>query len=684
MYLTKHFFLICKKMQRLFSFAKKTMPKISKTENIALQSGTTSVEKYIFSGISSHEHFTKYKPHILSPTDTEMIKKAPKILSTVREYDILKNRTTPIEHPFWDAAKTNGFFSLIVPDEYGGKKMSATGLSTLLQSLASVSASVPVHVMVPNSLGPSELLAHYGTSAQKDYFLPKLAKGSIPCFGLTSLYAGSDAAGSMTDTGTVFMEDNQIKFRLDCEKRYITLAPVADIIGIAFKIIDKNNLLEDICGRPVDGEITLALVERGHDGLHIGNYLDPLGVGFANGTVVAKDMIIDIDDVIGGVSGVGEGWKFLMEALAAGRGIALPAGAAGSSKMLTNSVSAYCTVRQQFKLPIYKFEGIQEKLADMALKTYEIDSLVSFMNSVLDNNEKPPILSAILKQRTTELGRDIVNHAMDICAGAAICMGDQNFVAPVYLSTPIGITVEGSNTMTRSLLIFGQGIVRSHPHMLSLINSIQDDNEKQFSNIVKSMIKDNIVLTISPTLFMEPLDRFARFFAMSSNMSLILGGELKRREYLSGRYADMLSYILAGYTMQWKADNTDLGNSIILKAATKRNLSRLYACAQDLIDNHPHSYLHHFMYRRVVGWNQFKDVDDIQKTQLALELCTHNSSLRSLFEKGTFMNRHPNIKRMEDFMSGKDTSKETIEKILSVDDYVISFGSLADTKKHDL
>ena len=292
------------------------MPKISKTERIALESGTTGVERLVFNGRMNHKSLSHYKQAQLSKIDKEMLNKVPSLAKTVNEYEILNNRITPASHKFWNKAKTDGFFSLIVPEEYGGKKMTSTGLSKLLQRLSSVSASIPVHVMVPNSLGPAELISLYGTHEQKEYFLPKLARGDIPCFGLTSLHAGSDAAGSMTDVGTVYVaDDGSIRIKLTFKKRYITLAPVADIIGIAFKLEDKDGQLQKLCGRHVDGDITLALLERDAMGLRIGDYLDPLGVGFANGTIEADAIDIGIDDVIGGVGGVGNGWKFLMEAL---------------------------------------------------------------------------------------------------------------------------------------------------------------------------------------------------------------------------------------------------------------------------------------------------------------------------------------------------------------------------------
>lgn len=653
-------------MKRLFQFAKTTLPRISRTEQIALESGTVGMERAIFQGMINFNTLKKYKPSKPTSIDEAMFSKLPNIINTVDESSIFMNRLTPKNHPFWNQAKKDGFFSLIVPEEYGGKKMSPSGLSILLQKLSSVSASLPVHVMVPNSLGPAELIALYGTEEQKKYHLPKLAQGNIPCFGLTSLHAGSDAAGSMTDTGTVVKKGGIIKLILNCEKRYITLGPVADVVGLAFKIVDPENLLQQIVGKNVDGEITLAIVEKNHTNLQLGFYTDPLGVGFANGTVVAKNMEIDVSDIIGGVDGIGQGWKFLMEALAAGRGTALPAGAAGSSKMLTNAVSGYSVLRKQFKVPIHSFEGIQEKLADMAIKTYEIDSLVSLMNCILDQKEKPPIMSAILKQRTTELSRDVVNHAMDIVAGSAICMGPQNFVAPAYLSCPIGITVEGSNTMTRSLLIFGQGLIRSHPHMLHIIHSIQNNDYNTFKDRVFKMIFENTRLLFTPVVGSHDLEKFAKFFSLSSTLSLVLGGQLKRKEFLSGRYADMLSYIVAGYAMEWHASQNDLSDHVILKAAQSHNLKRMNECATELIQNHPHSWFHLLCYKRFVGNKIFGGVSDDDKVEISNHLGTHKSSLRKLFDRNTLSHMHPNIKRINDALSGKEVN---IDDIMRVDLY---------------
>lgn len=653
---------------KLFNFAKQVMPKISNTEKIALKSGTSSIEKLAFSGTLTHSTIpTTYKPFPLTANDKKMISKAADLVSVVDEYEIQKMRFTPEKHPFWNKAKQEGFFGLIVPDEYGGTQLSKTGLSKLLQNLSSCSSSVPVHVMVPASLGPAELLTHYGTQSQKEYFLPKLAKGAIPCFALTSADAGSDAAGSMVDTGTVYEKsDGTIGIRVNCEKRYITLAPVADIVGIAFKIIDENNLLEKHYGKNVNGEITLALVEKGRKDLFLGDYVDPLGVGFANGTVIAKNMRIDIKDVIGEENGLGEGWKYLMEALAAGRGIALPAGACGSSKMLTNSVSGYTTVRKQFKVPISKFEGIKEKLSDMALKTFEIDSMVTLMNCVLENDERPPILSAILKQRTTELGRDVVMHSMDIMAGSAICMGPQNFVASAYMSNPIGITVEGSNTMTRSLLIFGQGVVRSHPYMLDLIESIETNNSKNFNKNVKMMIYDNVLNLFS--LFPKTeQERFVQFFSLSTNASLLLGGQLKFMEYLSGRYADTLSYIISGFAMEWHCNNNKIENDI-KNIIQKNNMYRLQTVCNDFIENHPHRFIHRFLYMMTVG-NRYKHsaIKDTLKNEIVENLINPHGSLRKLFDKDV-IKHNENVKRIDDALFASNEKLELLRKeIIKVD-----------------
>ena len=642
-------------MQRLFNFARRTLPTISRTERIALESGSPGVEKHAFAGTLSGGALERYRPRPPTAIDQAMLDRAPALLKTVREHDILTQRQTPGDHPFWQHAKDHDFFGLIVPEEHGGMPMSSGGLSRLLQRLSSCSASVPVHVMVPASLGPAELLTHYGTEQQKATFLPELARGAIPCFGLTSADAGSDAAGSMTDTGTAFRDtDGEVRIRLDCAKRYITLAPVADLVGLAFKLVDEDGLLEARCGRPVNGEITLALLRRGAPGLELGPRTDPLGIGFSNGTVRANQVVISVDDVIGGEDGLGEGWKYLMEALAAGRGIALPAGANGSSKMLCNAVGGYAALREQFKVPIARFEGVQEKLADMAYRTYEIDSLVALMNCALDRGERPPVLSAILKQRSTELSRGVVAHAMDIVAGSAICMGDQNFVAPAYLSNPIGITVEGSNTMTRSLLIYGQGVVRSHPRLLALLRAVEGGDTDGFAREVRGLVRDSAGLLCTATSLRDPLEQYVNFFALSTNASLLLGGELKRREFLSGRYADLLSGLVAGFAMDWHATHHTV-DPHFLRGCRADLLHRLDTTARELARNHPHAPLHRLLLWKCVS-GRSAPATDADRARAARLLTTHGSSLRELFSQDT-LPLHPNVRRIEEALATDDPAR---------------------------
>lgn len=466
----------------------------------------------------------------------------------------------------------------------------------------------------------------------------------------------------MVDVGRVSPCGSSIE--LNCDKRYITLAPVADLVGIAFKIEDPDGTLASRCGRVVDGEITLALIERSRRGMAVGPHSDPLGVGFANGTIKCTNVNLNVEeDIIGGLDGAGKGWQFLMEALAAGRGIALPAGAAGAAKLLTNATAGYAALRVQFKQPLVAFEGVQEKLADMATKTYEIDSLVRAMNCALDSGERPPVFSAILKQRTTELGRDVTNHAMDILAGAAICMGPQNFAAPFYMSTPIGITVEGSNTMTRSLLIFGQGVVRSHPHLLDIIDSLEADKPYDFCDGVTRLVRDTLLLFCSIRK-RTPLEDYVRFFALSSTASLLLGGKLKRNEFLSGRYADMLSCILGGFAMRWHPRRHDA--LVVAAAAEAHNLWRLQSIAQDLVANHPHRWVHAALYARCV-WGSHKPMDDTSKSSIAAALATDGTPIRSVFDEDTLPDAHANVQRITKWL--REPNVELARQVLRVDTF---------------
>ena len=428
--------------KKVFNLVKKKIPKISSTELIALRSGNTSLDRQILNG------------KVILPSTLNMKNKLPDSMVTnlLENFDNTKIFPNDNENYWINYLAKNKFFSFLIDEKYGGIKLSVNEMSNVLTKISSVDPALGVITMVPNSLGPGELLTHYGTEGQKEKYLPGLADGSyIPCFGLTGPTNGSDATGSI-DEGEVVEVDGKIKIKIKVNKRYITLAPVANLMGIAFNLKDPKNLLENN-----KSGVTLALLERNHEGLIQDTYHNPLNAGFPNGTIKGE-FLIDPEEVIGGSECIGEGWKMLMDCLSAGRGISLPATANASSKVSTFGILNYIKVREQFKMPLSEMEAIQEKVNKMVLDTWIIQSSIELTNTILDAGNSPAVLSAIMKQQTTERGREVLNHAIDIHAGGAICLGYSNFLEKFYRAAPIGITVEGSNTLTRSLIIFGQGL----------------------------------------------------------------------------------------------------------------------------------------------------------------------------------------------------------------------------------
>ena len=400
--------------------------------------------------------------------------------------------------------------------------------------------------MVPNSLGPGELLINYGTETQKEKYLPGISNGElIPFFGLTGPNNGSDATGNI-DTGKVVIVNNKKYIEAKINKRYITLAPVSNLIGIAIDLRDPDNLLST--GEP---GITVALVEKNTCGLIQDTHHNPLDVGFPNGTLKG-DLLIPIDNVIGGESNVGNGWKMLMDCLSAGRGVSLPATANASSKCAAFGIFHYIQIRDQFKMPLSKMEAIQEKFNKIILNTWIIQSSVSMTNDILDNGEQPAVISAIMKQQTTERARIVLNEAMDIHAGASICKGYSNFLEKFYKSAPIGITVEGSNTLTRSLIIFGQGLNKSHPHIFSVLNSILSNNETAFKNEFNGITAHSVYLLIkSLNLFDNSLKQQIINYACLTNFVALKGGAIKREQMLSGDMADIFSNLYLAISVQY-------------------------------------------------------------------------------------------------------------------------------------
>tara|TARA_B100001121_G_scaffold309453_1_gene336354 strand:- start:16840 stop:18753 length:1914 start_codon:yes stop_codon:yes gene_type:complete len=509
--------------RRLFNFVKNKIPRISDTELIALRSGDTSIDRQILNGKVDFPKIVNYKNKF--PTDN-----LSRLGATFDNSHIYpnNNKNKWIKH----LAK-NKYFSFLIDEKYGGIKLSVNELSDIITKITTIDPALGVIAMVPNSLGPGELLINYGTEEQKNKYLPGLANGNfIPCFGLTGPNNGSDATGSI-DTGDIVKKDGKIMIKVKLNKRYITLAPVANLMGIAFNLRDNDNLI----GK---SGVTVALVERNHPGLIQNTHHNPLDVGFPNGTIKGE-FYIELDQVIGGEENIGNGWKMLMECLSAGRGVSLPASANASSKVASIGIYNYIKIREQFKLPLMKMEAIQEKFNRMITDTWIILSSVKLTNDILDSGKSPAVISAIMKQQCTERGRNVLNEAMDIHGGAAICKGNSNFLEKYYKSAPIGITVEGSNTLTRSLIIFGQGLNKSHPYIFPILDSVLNNDLNSFKTNFNNMVKHSLSMYFKSFSFRRDIQQQMINFSNLTNFVALKGGKLKREQMLSGDMADIFS-----------------------------------------------------------------------------------------------------------------------------------------------
>ena len=510
----------------IFNYVKNKIPIISATELIALQSGNTSIDRQILNG------------SIMLPKKPNVINKLPKnmVSKLLDDFDNTQIYTNDNDNYWTKYLATNKFFSFLIDEQYGGIKLNVNEMSNVLTKISSLDPALGVITMVPNSLGPGELLSHYGTEKQKEKYLPGLADGTyIPCFGLTGPNNGSDATGRI-DEGEVVEKDGKIMIKIKVNKRYITLAPVANLMGIAFKLRDPKNLLLN-----QKSGITLALLERGHEGLIQETHHNPLNVGFPNGTIKGE-FLIDPDQVIGGEDRIGDGWKMLMDCLSAGRGISLPATANATSKVSTFGILNYIKVRNQFNIPLARMEAIQEKVNKMVMDTWIIQSSIELTNTILDHGNSPAVLSAIMKQQTTERGRNVLNHAMDIHGGGAICVGYSNFLEKFYKAAPIGITVEGSNTLTRSLIIFGQGLNKSHPYIHEILDNVLIENVEGVTESLRNIIGHSLKLYIySFNIKRNNLEQQIIDFAALTNFVALKGGLLKKEQMLSGAMADIFS-----------------------------------------------------------------------------------------------------------------------------------------------
>lgn len=536
------------------------LPKISETERAAIDAGTVWVEKDLFSGKPDFSKLmSEPYPQLTAEEQAFMNGPVEELCKKIDHWEIWKSRK--LSEDAFSYIKKEKFLGMIIPKEYGGLGFSALAHSEVIMKLSSRSLSTAITVMVPNSLGPAELLVHYGTEEQKKYYLPRLATGEeVPCFGLTEPTAGSDA-GSITSSGTVFKgSDGKLYIRLNWNKRWITLAAISTCIGLAFRLRDPENLL----GLGEDVGITCALIPSKAPGVVIGRRHDPLHTPFYNCPTQGKDVVVPLDAVVGGKDGCGKGWLMLTECLAAGRGISLPAQATGGSKLAARVVSAHSVIRRQFGLSIGKFEGVEEPLARIGAGTYMLEAMRRYTLGALDQGLKPSVITAIQKYYSTEMGRKGINDAMDIMGGAGISLGRRNLLAEIYMATPIGITVEGANIMTRTLIIFGQGALRAHPFAYAEVKAMDAKDLKAFDaafwghigHVVRNLCRSiglswsRGYLASAPASHSEMKRYYRRLqwasatYAIMADIAMAaLGGELKLREKITGRFADILAYM---------------------------------------------------------------------------------------------------------------------------------------------
>ena len=543
------------------------LPSMSDTEKEALEAGNTWWDGELFSGMPDWDKLMSFPAPALSDEEQAFLDgPCEELCGMLDDWDISHERgDMPPE--VWQYIKDHKFFAMIIPKQYGGLEFSAYANAMVIAKLASRNSTASSTVGVPNSLGPAELLLHYGTEEQKDRWLPGLASGDeIPCFALTSPQAGSDAA-AIIDSGIVckgqWEGKEVVGIRLNWDKRYITLAPVATVLGLAFKLYDPDHLIGD----REDYGITAALIPTDLPGVEIGRRHYPLSIPFQNGPTSGKDVFVPLDAIIGGPEMAGKGWKMLVELLSVGRAITLPSTAAGGGQAASYASGAYTQLRRQFNLPVAKFEGVGEALARIAGHTYIMNAAVSVTAGAIDQGEKPAVPSAILKYHCTELGRKVANDAMDVHGGKAIMMGPNNYMGRPYMATPIAITVEGANILTRSLIIFGQGAMRCHPYVLRELQAAADPDTERglvdfddalfshigyaISNAARAFFLalthakfSRVPLTTPTRRYYQNVNRYSAAFALTTDFAMLtLGGKLKIKELLSARLGDVLSAI---------------------------------------------------------------------------------------------------------------------------------------------
>lgn len=587
---------------KLVSFINKNglLPKISQTEEAALQAGTNWVEADFFNAKVDFKQINAQKIITLTQEEQDFLdNEVEQLCEMTTDWEIFQARD--LRPDVWQFIKDKKFFGMIIPKEFGGLGFSATMHSRVIEKLVSRSQVLAITIMVPNSLGPAELILKHGTTKQKKRYLSDLAHGiQVPCFGLTEPNAGSDAT-SISSNGVLFKhEDGTIKIKLNFEKRYITLGNIATLIGLAFVLKDPDHLLGDV----EDLGITFAVIDAKTKGVDNSKRHDPLGIPFINSPLYGKNVIIDFENIIGETQGIGKGWQMLVESLSIGRGISLPSVSLGGSKLALNVVASYCQLREQFGLSINHFEGVEEKIAKIAAFTYMLNASRNYTLDAIDDGVKPGVINSIMKYHATEKFRTVINDAMDVLGGSAIIRGENNLLAHAYFALPISITVEGANILTRNLMQFGQGLIKSHPYIYKQITALKNNNVENFDDaffshigLVFNSFCKSLVYYFSRGQISCQKGHFKRYkqkltwvsaeFTLLTNVALgILGPSLKKRENISARFGDILSncYLITA-TLREFENNPNPKDELLVDYVCNYCFNEIQIAREEIITN---------------------------------------------------------------------------------------------------
>lgn len=643
---------------------KSVMPAISDTERQALEAGGVWWDAELLSGKPRWDTLLRFGKPALSAEEQAFIDgPVAELCGMIDDWEIsFEHRDIP--EPIWAFLKKHRFFGMIIPKNYGGLGFSAYAHSEVVTRVSTCSTTVAVTIMVPNSLGPGELLMEFGTEEQKDHYLPRLADGTdIPCFGLTSPEAGSDAA-SMTDNGVVCFGEHEgekvLGIRLNWHKRYITLGPVATVLGLAFKLYDPDHIL----GTEENLGITVALVPTHTPGVEIGQRHYACAQAFQNGPNWGRDVFLPMDAVIGGVERVGQGWKMLMSALSAGRSISLPSLSTGGAKLAALSTGAYARIREQFHVPIGKFEGVSQRLAHIASTAYVLEAARTTTTHALDRGKVPAVISAILKTHSTYRLRESINDAMDVHGGKTVCDGPKNYLGNVYRSIPVAITVEGANILTRNLIIFGQGAIRCHPYLLKEMEAAENPNNREALEQFDKVIFKHLAFSITSAArafwhtwtgglfagapavhgfqrrYYRQLSRYSAALTFVGEIALLsLGGALKRKEYISARLGDVLSelYLLSCTLKRFEDDSCPTEDAPLVHWSVQTGLREIEVRLDEVIQNFPNRPLAWLMKLLVLPLGVGRKAPKDRLTQACADLLLEPSATRQRLTSGVYV-----------------------------------------------